>query len=223
MDILLEFLAGIAFIFLLVVVIIAMIKAPMLIGHGSIEMSIFVFFGLIHSAMNLADEFLWFTQDFYKIWKALKDLSLLLGAIVLLVGFFRFFQFSARLFGSEPAKDEDDDDDDELEEAVEEVTEIIDETDKGFTEDVIIEEVVEEVVEETLEDVLEDTADEPVDDVIEDIDEVIAETIENITELDFTEETTTEEATEPEIDFLEELEAEAAEEEEINSDDTEFS
>ncbi|MHA1125129.1 MAG: hypothetical protein ACTSO7_02415 [Candidatus Heimdallarchaeota archaeon] len=178
LDILLEFLAGLAFLFLLGVVIFAMIKAPMLVKHGSIEMFVFVFFGLIHSAMNLADEFIWFTEDFYKIWKILKDLSLLLGAIILMVGFYRFFIFSARLFGTESDKEEDDDDEDELEEVVEEVAEAIEEADEDFTEDEIIDEVVEEVAEETLEDVLEDTTDEAVDeDVIEDIAEEIAEEV----------------------------------------------
>lgn len=100
-DILLEFLAVIAFIFLLVVIIIAMIRAPMLIGHGSIEMGIFVIFGLIHSVMNMFDEFIRFTSEFYTIWKLMKDLFLLIGVIILIVGFFRFFRFSARLFGTD--------------------------------------------------------------------------------------------------------------------------
>lgn len=104
-DIMLEFLAVIAFIFLLVVVIISMKKAPMLIKHGSIEMFTFVILGIIHASMNLFDEFAWFTQEFYNIWKIIKDITLLLGAVILVVGFFRFFVFSARLFGyTESAK-----------------------------------------------------------------------------------------------------------------------
>ncbi len=72
-DILLEFLAVIGAIVLLVVIIIAMIKAPMLIGHGSIEMSIFSVFVLVHVVMNILDEFIWFTTEFYPIWKILKE------------------------------------------------------------------------------------------------------------------------------------------------------
>ena len=100
-DILLEFLAGIAFLFLLAVVIIAIIRAPILAKHGSIEMLSFVILGLIHSTMNVFDEFAWFTQEFYEIWKLIKDLCLLIGAILLVIGFFRFFIFSTRLFGIE--------------------------------------------------------------------------------------------------------------------------
>ncbi|HUU79034.1 MAG TPA: hypothetical protein VMX55_11870 [candidate division Zixibacteria bacterium] len=100
-DIMLEFLAVIAFLFLLAVLIIAMIKAPILSKHGSIEMIIFVILGLIHATMNVFDEFAWFTQEFYDVWKTLKDLCLLVGAIILVIGFFRFFLFSTRLFGTE--------------------------------------------------------------------------------------------------------------------------
>ena len=96
-DIILESLAVVAFLFLLVVVIIAMTKAPMLIGHGSIEMFIFVILGLAHAGMNLFDEFAWIAN--YEVWKALKDSFLLAGAVILVIGFFRFFLFSARLFG----------------------------------------------------------------------------------------------------------------------------
>lgn len=253
-DILLEFLAFIAFVFLLIVIIFAMIKAPMLIGHGSIEMGVFVLLGLTHSVMNMLDEFVWFTSEFYTIWKLIKDLCLLVGAIVLMVGFFRFFIFSARLFGTEPEKDEKGiaavaedftevadieevpTEDEVVEEVEEETLEdiLVETTDDDVYEDpveVITEEIAEEttieepeteIVEETLEDVLEDTTDQPVDDVIEDIDEAIAETTDDITELDFTEETVTEETPEPEIDYLEELEEEA-EEEQNSSNDTEFS
>lgn len=98
-DILLESLAIVAFIFLFVAVLISMAKAPMLVKHGSIEMFGFVILGLIHSIMNLFDEFAWLT--YYSEWKMAKDLVLLVGAILLLVGFFRFFLFSARLFGIE--------------------------------------------------------------------------------------------------------------------------
>ena len=101
-DILLEFLALIAFVFLIIVVIIANFKAPILIKHGSIEMIVFVVLGFIHAFLNLFDEFVYFTQEFYNIWKITKDVTLLLGAIALVIGFFRFFAFSARLFGAEP-------------------------------------------------------------------------------------------------------------------------
>ncbi|NHJ84441.1 MAG: hypothetical protein FK734_03215 [Asgard group archaeon] len=104
-DILLEFLAVIAFLFLLVVVIIALTKAPILNSHGSIEVLIFVLLGLIHAVMNVLDEFIWFVDVFYvKVWKPIKDITLLLGAVLLLIGFFRFFLFSERLFGTS-AKD----------------------------------------------------------------------------------------------------------------------
>ncbi|MFW9922879.1 MAG: hypothetical protein ACFFDW_06270 [Candidatus Thorarchaeota archaeon] len=98
-DILLESLAIIAFIFLFVALLISMAKAPMLVKHGSIEMFGFVILGLIHSIMNLFDEFAWLT--YYSEWKLAKDLVLLIGAVLLLIGFFRFFLFSARLFGIE--------------------------------------------------------------------------------------------------------------------------
>ncbi|MHA1355882.1 MAG: hypothetical protein ACTSR1_11990 [Candidatus Heimdallarchaeota archaeon] len=159
-DILLEFLAVIGAIVLLVVIIVAMIKAPMLLGHGSIEMSIFSVFVLVHVVMNILDEFIWFTSEFYPIWKILKDTSLLIGAIVMMVGFFRFFIFSARLFGTEPMKEKEDDDDDDdedddiLREAVEEVAEAIDEADEGFTEDEIIEEVIVKMLMTTLSKIL---------------------------------------------------------------------
>lgn len=102
-DILLESLAVIAFLFLLVVVIIAMAKSPILNKHGSIEILFFVIFGLIHSAMNVFDEFAWIGP--YDYWKLSKDIILLAGAVILMVGFFRFFAFSSRLFGKETQDD----------------------------------------------------------------------------------------------------------------------
>ncbi len=106
-DILLEFLALIAFMFLLVVLLIAASKTPILLKHGFIEALIFVILGFIHAIMNLFDEFVWFTNNFYKFWKVTKDVTLLIGAIILVVGFFRFFAFSARLFGVEPQENEE--------------------------------------------------------------------------------------------------------------------
>jgi hypothetical protein len=104
-DIMLESLAMVAFIFLLIVVIIALARSPILNKHGSIEILFFVIFGLIHSIMNIFDEFAWFTETAYNYWKLSKDIILLLGAILLIVGFFRFFAFSSRLFGKEPTND----------------------------------------------------------------------------------------------------------------------
>ncbi|MEA2070259.1 MAG: hypothetical protein U9O98_03120 [Asgard group archaeon] len=98
-DIFLESLAVIGFLFILVVSIISMSKAPILVTHGSLEIFAFNLFGLIHTIMNVFDEFAWFTDVAYNIWKILKDLSLLLAAVILVIGFFRFTIFSARLFG----------------------------------------------------------------------------------------------------------------------------
>ena len=98
-DILLEGLAVIAFLFLLVVLIIAMARAPILISRGSIEIFIFVLLGLTHSIMNVFDEFAWITN--YNYWKLSKEILLLVGAVLLVIGFFRFFIFSARLFGED--------------------------------------------------------------------------------------------------------------------------
>jgi hypothetical protein len=98
-DLMLEELAVVGFLFLLVVVILAQYKSPILSSHGFIEMMVFIIFGLTSTVMDIIDEFIWFTQDFYNAWKLTKDLLLLLGAIVLVIGFLRFFQFSARLFG----------------------------------------------------------------------------------------------------------------------------
>ena len=106
-DILLEFLALIAFLFLLVVLLIAASKTPILLKHGFFEAFSFVSLGFIHASMNLFDEFVRFTQEFYYFWKITKDLTLLVGAIILVVGFFRFFAFSARLFGIEPKNEEE--------------------------------------------------------------------------------------------------------------------
>ena len=106
-DILLEFLAVIGFIFLLIVIIIALVKAPILTGHGSIEMFIFVILGIIHSIMNFVDECIYFTANAYNVWKIIKDATLLTGAVLLLIGFFRFFIFSARLFGIEQVSKHD--------------------------------------------------------------------------------------------------------------------
>ena len=105
-DILLEFLALIAFLFLLVVLFIAASKTPILLKHGFLEAFTFVILGFISVSMDLFDEFVWFTQEFYNFWKITKDVTLLVGAIVLVIGFFRFFAFSARLFGVEPQEEE---------------------------------------------------------------------------------------------------------------------
>jgi hypothetical protein len=101
-DIMLEFLALIGFLFLLGAVIIAMVKAPILVKHGSIEIVSFVVLGTISAIMDLFDEFAWFTQTAYDVWKWIKDILLLLGAVLLVIGFFRFFMFSSRLFGKFP-------------------------------------------------------------------------------------------------------------------------
>lgn len=96
-DILLEFLAVLGFLFLFVALIIALIKAPILFKHGSLEILFFVIFGFISAVMNVFDEFAWLT--YYSYWKLTKDLLLLIGAVLLVVGFSRFFLFSTRLFG----------------------------------------------------------------------------------------------------------------------------
>jgi hypothetical protein len=98
-DILLEGLAFVAFLFLLIVLIIAMARAPILISRGSLEIFIFVLLGLTHSVMNVIDEFAWITN--YNYWKLSKEILLLTGAVLLVIGFFRFFIFSARLFGED--------------------------------------------------------------------------------------------------------------------------
>lgn len=104
-DIALECLAVVGFLFLLGVLIFALRKAPILLGHGSIEIIIFILLGLASSIMDVFDEFAWFTSDFYNGWKFTKDFLLLLGALILVVGFFRFFLFSARLFGVSPEEE----------------------------------------------------------------------------------------------------------------------
>ncbi|NHJ47441.1 MAG: hypothetical protein FK733_06620 [Asgard group archaeon] len=105
-DILLESLAILGFIFLLIVVIIAMKRSPILTSHGSIEILFFVILGLCTSIMNVLDEFIWFHNIAFKYWKLSKGIILLVGAVILIVGFFRFFAFSSRLFGEEIISDE---------------------------------------------------------------------------------------------------------------------
>ncbi|MBN1327859.1 MAG: hypothetical protein JXA54_00165 [Candidatus Heimdallarchaeota archaeon] len=97
-DILLEFLAVIGFIFLFAALIIAISKAPILLKHGSLEILFFVIFGFISSCMDVFDEFAWLGS--YSYWKLVKDLLLLVGAVLLVIGFSRFFWFSSRLFGT---------------------------------------------------------------------------------------------------------------------------
>jgi len=102
-DIIMESLAVLAFLFLLAVIIISLRKSPILSRHGSIEFLFFVIFGFIHSVMNVFDEFAWIGP--YTYWKFGKDLALLLAAVILVIGFFRFFAFSWRLFGEEEQKE----------------------------------------------------------------------------------------------------------------------
>ncbi|HUT80095.1 MAG TPA: hypothetical protein VMZ29_02750 [Candidatus Bathyarchaeia archaeon] len=97
-DILLESLAVLGFLFLSVALIIALAKAPILLRHGSLEILFFVIFGFISSCMNVFDEFAWLGP--YSYWKLAKDLILLGGAVLLVIGFSRFFWFSSRLFGT---------------------------------------------------------------------------------------------------------------------------
>ncbi|MBD3190749.1 MAG: hypothetical protein GF308_08895 [Candidatus Heimdallarchaeota archaeon] len=106
-DIVLESLTVVGFLFLLGIFIFALRKAPILLGHGSIEIIVFIFLGLASVSMDVFDEFAWFTSDFYNGWKFTKDFLLLLGALVLVIGFFRFFLFSARLFGVTPEPEEE--------------------------------------------------------------------------------------------------------------------
>ncbi|MHA1826110.1 MAG: hypothetical protein ACTSUA_05570 [Candidatus Heimdallarchaeota archaeon] len=98
-DIVMESLTVLAFLFLLVVIIISMKKSPILNKHGSIEFLFFVILGFVHATMNVFDEFAWIGP--YTYWKLGKDLTLLFAAIILVVGFFRFFTFSWRLLGEE--------------------------------------------------------------------------------------------------------------------------
>jgi len=100
----LDLLTVVGFVLLLVVVIYAARRYPMIERKRTFyPLLISAVFGIISSAMDAFDEWFWFTPgEFYDyVWKPIRLWLFLIGIFLLIVAFSQFYDFSRRLFGEE--------------------------------------------------------------------------------------------------------------------------
>ena len=96
----------VAFIALFFVVFYAKSRYPVIGRQGFLPLLAFVMVGIISTAMDAFDEFFWFEKTFYDtIWKPTRLLLMTLALILLIFSFYRFYQFSDRLFGDDISKE----------------------------------------------------------------------------------------------------------------------
>ncbi|MHA2426313.1 MAG: hypothetical protein ACXAEF_16105 [Candidatus Thorarchaeota archaeon] len=91
-----------AFVIVLVVIIIAKNRYPMMERRRTIwPLILFALFGVVSMGMDAFDEFFWFSpKAFYDfIWKPFRLFLFLIGIFILVFAFIQFYGFSERLFG----------------------------------------------------------------------------------------------------------------------------
>lgn len=94
----------IAFVIVLVVILYAKNRYPMIERRKTFwPLIVFAIFGIVSMAMDAIDEFFWFTpKAFYDyIWKPTRLGLFLIGIFILIIAFYQFYNFSQRLFGEE--------------------------------------------------------------------------------------------------------------------------
>ncbi|MDF1539217.1 MAG: hypothetical protein P1Q69_09990 [Candidatus Thorarchaeota archaeon] len=94
----------IAFVIVLIVILIAKNRYPMMERRRTFwPLIIFAIFGIISMGMDAFDEWFWFTpKAFYDfVWKPTRLLLFLAGIFILVFAFLQFYNFSERLFGEE--------------------------------------------------------------------------------------------------------------------------
>ena len=74
-------------------------RTPIFMGKGYHELSSFMIVGIILYVIEVFDNWVWFTTEFYRVvWKPIKMTLSLIAVILLLLGFRRFYKFSDALF-----------------------------------------------------------------------------------------------------------------------------
>lgn len=94
----------IAFVIVLIVILIAKNRYPMIERKRTFwPLIIFAVFGIISTGMDAFDEWFWFSpKAFYDfVWKPTRLLLFLVGIFILVFAFLQFYNFSQRLFGEE--------------------------------------------------------------------------------------------------------------------------
>lgn len=92
----------VAFVIVLVVIIIARKRYPMMERRRTfLPLILFAILGIISMGMDAFDEFFWFSpKAFYDyIWKPTRLFLFLIGIFILVFAFTQFYGFSERLFG----------------------------------------------------------------------------------------------------------------------------
>ena len=74
-------------------------RNPVFMGKGYHELVAFMVVGIILYVIEVFDNWVWFTTEFYRVvWKPIKMSLSLIAMILLLLGFRRFYRFSDILF-----------------------------------------------------------------------------------------------------------------------------
>ncbi len=98
-DVILEGSTLIAYLLFLVFLLVIMHKKyPLLKAKSITWIIIAAIFGVIASTMNVFDEFVWFTQYGYSMWKIIKSALFALSLIFMTYGFYLFQKLIKRLF-----------------------------------------------------------------------------------------------------------------------------
>lgn len=95
---------AIAFVVVLIVILMAKNRYPMMERRRTFwPLIIFAVFGIVSTAMDAFDEWFWFTpKAFYDfVWKPTRLLLFVVGILILVFAFSQFYSFSERLFGEE--------------------------------------------------------------------------------------------------------------------------
>ncbi len=74
-------------------------RTPIFMGKGYHELLAFMVVGIFLYIIEVIDNWIWFTTEFYRIvWKPVKMVLSLVAVLLLLLGFRRFYKFSDALF-----------------------------------------------------------------------------------------------------------------------------
>ncbi len=98
-DVILETSTLIAYLLFLVFLLVIMRKKyPLLKAKSITWIIVAAIIGVIASGMNVFDEFAWFTQFGYSMWKIIKSALFALSLVFMTYGFYLFQKLIKRLF-----------------------------------------------------------------------------------------------------------------------------
>jgi len=74
-------------------------KTPVFMGKGYHELLTFMILGIVLYIIEVFDNWVWFTTEFYRVvWKPIKMTLSFIIVVLLLLGFRKFYRFSDILF-----------------------------------------------------------------------------------------------------------------------------